>query len=802
MSQEVDAAARSRKSSFRSQSNTLSRSSGLRPQTTDTTTATNAKNDLLQIPSSSTPRSSSNAQLRWQSSQTEQQQRTTALSLPLVTSVIEIEEYEGDLHPGDDDVYRFNPSDASLSNGTRGAGIDDEVGGSTMFAVPQITLSRSAAPSVQLVSVAAPVPVIENADVLEKEEPYVSTPSIQTLPFMKKAKQKFLRHPISQSSKGLAWWNFAIDILHLTLLIMIPVQLAWTHHFVDNGWVVFYLLMDVIMMTDCYILARVDFKDEYGILICDSERILRRYLFECSGFLHIIASLPWELIHYCVWSENPDILSTLGPSEGVDPLLFYQRKIWALILFIKIFLRAPLLRIYQIHIPTLAVPIARLIKCMLILLFIGHVDACLFWFIDFTLPSTSERWIEHNNLIHIEHNNLIPRKDTVDPVPFSTQYLVSYLAALRSLVLKLRECSQDMENIFVIFEFVSGILAYGTVFGNIHSIIELLDSTAAMNQAEEYHNFEMEGIISFMKEKGIRPQLQQMVKDYKELQWQKSKGLDEDHFFVGVPKSVQQEIKSYLYLGLVQKVPIFQGTDFHFQQTLAFKIKPMHVLNGWHIFRKGDEGDEMFFIKSGNVEICSEDGTIIFVTLTDGAFFGEIALFESCHRTATARAKGNCELCTLSKEDFNILMNLYPTVAEGIRETIRQRKIQEEEKKKQAELEAARLRAEEENRLLLRTRSKALMSSTLSKLANGGLLGGGLLAGIGGGRRQSMVYARRGSLFNPPPGIGRIGSQAVLDVDDLLSIPVEDNSLQPRHPADYRKDRLSTLQRMSGGGPT
>ncbi|KAJ3252096.1 hypothetical protein HDU77_005455, partial [Chytriomyces hyalinus] len=416
----------------------------------------------------------------------------------MATSVIEIEEGEGE-REGDDDVYRFNPSVASLSNGTRAAGIDDEVGGSTMLAVPQITLSRSAATSVQLVSV-APVPVIENAAVSEKEEPRASSHSIQTLPFIKKARQTLLRHPISQSSKGLAWWNFAIDILHLTFLIMIPVQLAWTHHFVDNGWVVFYLLMDVIMMTDCYILARVDFKDEYGILICDSERILRRYLFECSGILHIIASLPWELIHYCVWSENPDILSTLGPSESVDPLL--------------------------------------------------------------------ERWIEHNNLIHIEHNNLIHRKDTQNPVPFSTQYLVSYLAALRSLVLKLRECSQDMENIFVIFEFVSGILAYGTVFGNIHSIIELLDSTAAMNQAEEYHNFEMEGIISFMKEKGIRPELQQMVKDYKELQWQKSKGLDEDHFFVGVPKSVQQEIKSFLYLGLVQKVPIFQGTDFHFQQTL------------------------------------------------------------------------------------------------------------------------------------------------------------------------------------------------------------------------------------------
>ncbi|KAJ3389208.1 Kinesin-like protein kif27 [Chytriomyces hyalinus] len=795
MSEELHAAARSNRPSFPSQSQSnnalYSHPQQQTPRTlqsTDSTGTNSKRSDQLQIPSA-TRRSNSNAQLRWQSSHTEQEQRSTAVSLQTSTSVLEIDEEEGfaDLREGDD-VYKFNPSVVSLTNGTRAAGIDDEVAGSVVISVPQITLPRSSATSVQLVP-AVPVQMVDNTAELDQEASYKSAFSIKSLPFMKKAKQKFLRKPISQSSKGLAWWNFAIDILHLTLLIMIPVQLAWTHHFVNDEWVVFYLLIDAIMVTDCYILARVDFKDEYGILIHDSDRILKRYLFECSGILHIMASLPWELVHYAVWSENPVTLSALGPSELVDPLLFYQRKIWALVLFTKTFLRAPLLRIYQIHIPSLAVPIARLIKCMLILLLIGHVDACLFWFIDFTLPSSSDRWIEHTNLIHI--------KDTHDPVPFSTQYLVSYLAALRSLVLKLRECSQDTENIFVIFEFVSGILAYGTVFGNIHSIIELLDSTAAMNQAEEYHNFEMEGIISFMKEKGIRPELQQMVRDYKELQWQKSKGLDEDHFFIGIPKSVQQEIKSFLYLGLVQKVPIFQGTDFHFQQTLAFKIKPMHVLNGWHIFRKGDEGDEMFFIKSGNVEICSEDGTIIFVTLTDGAFFGEIALFESCHRTATARAKGNCELCTLSKEDFNILMNLYPTVAEGIRETIQQRKIQEEAKKKQAELEAARLRAEEENRLALRTRSKAHMSSTLSKLTNNGLLGGGLLAGLGG-RRQSMVFAKRGSMFISP-SLAHSGSQAILDVDELMSIPGEDSVAVPRHPSEYRKDRHTTLQRKSGG---
>ncbi|KAJ3004734.1 UNVERIFIED_CONTAM: Kinesin-like protein kif27 [Siphonaria sp. JEL0065] len=372
----------------------------------------------------------------------------------------------------------------------------------------------------------------------------------------------------------------------------------------------------------------------------------------------------------------------------------------------------------------------------------------------------------------------------------STQYLVSYLAALRSLVLKLRECKRDAENIYVIFEFVAGILSYGTVFGNIHSILELMDSTAAVNQAEEYHNFEMEGIISFMKEKKLRPELQQMVRDYKELQWQKSKGLDEDHFFVGIPKSVQQEIKNFLYLELVQKVPIFQNTDAYFQQILAFKIRPMHVLNGWTIFRKGDEGEEMFFIKSGKVEICSEDGTIIFVTLTAGAFFGEIALFESCHRTATARAKGNCELCTLSKEEFNILMNLYPSVAEGIRETIRLRKIQEEEKKKKAEEEAERLRMEEEDKV------------DDGDGGGGGGSGGGnrghpkrsilKLNGAGaGGRRQSAMFgSRRGSML---ASFGVVKEPDTQDIDKMLvSVAPMSVDRLPRSNSERKRSMVQT----------
>jgi hypothetical protein len=83
---------------------------------------------------------------------------------------------------------------------------------------------------------------------------------------------------------------------------------------------------------------------------------------------------------------------------------------------------------------------------------------------------------------YLPHTRWIDEEKLTDAM-FSTQYLVSYISALKSLVLHLRIAYKDEENIYVIFEFIAGILAYGTVFGNIHSIVEMMDGTVISNQA-------------------------------------------------------------------------------------------------------------------------------------------------------------------------------------------------------------------------------------------------------------------------------------------------------------------------------
>jgi voltage-gated potassium channel len=84
----------------------------------------------------------------------------------------------------------------------------------------------------------------------------------------------------------------------------------------------------------------------------------------------------------------------------------------------------------------------------------------------------------------------------------------------------------------------------------------------------------------------------------------------------------------------------------------------------------------MYFIGHGTVEVLSADGRSIYATLTDGDFFGEIALLFSQPRTASIRALGYCDLYALSKETFDRVLSHYPDFAGHIQDIARQRQEQ------------------------------------------------------------------------------------------------------------------------------
>jgi small-conductance mechanosensitive channel/CRP-like cAMP-binding protein len=83
------------------------------------------------------------------------------------------------------------------------------------------------------------------------------------------------------------------------------------------------------------------------------------------------------------------------------------------------------------------------------------------------------------------------------------------------------------------------------------------------------------------------------------------------------------------------------------------------------IVREGDEGDSLFIIRAGTVEVvAAKNGREVHITdLMAPAFFGEMALMTGEKRSATIRARTDIELLELNRDAFGELFKNHPETA-------------------------------------------------------------------------------------------------------------------------------------------
>ena len=91
------------------------------------------------------------------------------------------------------------------------------------------------------------------------------------------------------------------------------------------------------------------------------------------------------------------------------------------------------------------------------------------------------------------------------------------------------------------------------------------------------------------------------------------------------------------------------------------------------IIRKGQQGDCMYFIASGEVEVDLPGKK---VQLSEGAFFGEMALLGNNVRGANVMTTRVSRLLVLDLVDFRVLMARHPDLAETIDAEARRRTLE------------------------------------------------------------------------------------------------------------------------------
>ncbi len=85
------------------------------------------------------------------------------------------------------------------------------------------------------------------------------------------------------------------------------------------------------------------------------------------------------------------------------------------------------------------------------------------------------------------------------------------------------------------------------------------------------------------------------------------------------------------------------------------------VAAGDVLFRDGDDGDVMFALVEGEVELV-RDGVVL-EDVGPGSIFGEMALIDPSPRSATAQARTAARVVTVDRAHFTFLVQEHPTFA-------------------------------------------------------------------------------------------------------------------------------------------
>jgi CRP/FNR family transcriptional regulator, cyclic AMP receptor protein len=89
---------------------------------------------------------------------------------------------------------------------------------------------------------------------------------------------------------------------------------------------------------------------------------------------------------------------------------------------------------------------------------------------------------------------------------------------------------------------------------------------------------------------------------------------------------------------------------------------------GVNIFKKGDQGNCMYFIHSGQVSI--HDGEHQLAVLSENEIFGELSLLDSESRSASATALSDCILLKIEQELFYDVVATNSDIFKGIMRTL------------------------------------------------------------------------------------------------------------------------------------
>ncbi|XP_031707988.1 cyclic nucleotide-gated channel cone photoreceptor subunit alpha-like [Anarrhichthys ocellatus] len=390
---------------------------------------------------------------------------------------------------------------------------------------------------------------------------------------------------------------------------------------------------DALYCIDTFVRARTGFLEQ-GLLVRDEKILKEKYMKTRQFRFDIISLIPTDIVFLKIGINNPE---------------------WR---FNRLFRLARLFEFFDRTETRTNFPnIFRIANLVLYIIIIIHWNGCLYFAISKVLGFGSDTWV-------------YPSGKNPEFARLARQYIYCFYWSTLTLTTigETPPPVRDIEYFFVVADFLTGVLIFATIVGNVGAMI------SNMNAARVEFQAKIDSIKQYMEFRKVTKDLEVRVVKWFDYLWTEEKTCDEKLVLKNLPDKLKAEIAINVHLETLRKVRIFQDCEAGLLVELVLKLQPQVFSPGDYICKKGDIGREMYIIKGGKLAVVADDGVTQFVVLSDGAYFGEISILgikgskAGNRRTANIRSVGYSDLFALSKDDLMEALIEYPDAKDILEE--------------------------------------------------------------------------------------------------------------------------------------
>lgn len=456
-------------------------------------------------------------------------------------------------------------------------------------------------------------------------------------------------------------WSKFMTLLLIYTAIVTPFRISFIEY-EDPTWLKVEYFISSIFFTDFIINCFLAYYDNEKNLICDQRKILSNYFF---GWMipDIFACLPFNII----FENNTQYNSLIR--VGRIPRLYRLFKIAKLLRITKVLKNTSQILKHMNYILRISVVFERIFWFTFTYILLIHLVACMWVFVG-KYNDTSINWIDSNNFQDLSNIKLYIISLYWTITTFTTVGYGDIVAVNFS------------EKFYTVIVMTMGIIFYS------YSISTLTNMLSNIDQRNAKLKNQMLTLDHLCKEYNLNKTFYLKLSRALEFVNNKSKeGIQE--FVNDLPGALGNNVLIVAYEKILLGNAFFEKKTTDFVAWVAPRLKFCRYENQEIIYTEENYANQMYFITQGTVEFVVIRDSILFpyIEIVKNYFFGEVDLLfsEDKKYLHTTRAGQICELLTLSKENFYLLLNIYEVEAIDICSKARERLDRTNEKLREAE---------------------------------------------------------------------------------------------------------------------